>query len=255
MKGAVLGLLLANVMLAAWVFLQPGRGDIQLTTAPDVISRAAGMAASIELLAEVPEQSLVRYAPMSDPAPVLLNEAPSPGASEATQPVQSQSCVELGPLATRQLADSVIAAAQDIALEVQVRTQPLPPVYRVYLPQLDSREAALERLEELRAALARRQTAIETFLIPRGELVNGIALGLFSEQRNALNVKEQVEALGFQVTVREEARQEEQFWIVSQPFDFEEKIKPLRDALAQIEPSAQVLEKLCQTIAQDIHLP
>lgn len=256
MRGAVLGLLFANVMFAAWVFLEHGRSEATLVSAPHALPALEPTTATIGLLVEAPAESLVPYAqppaqegvPLEQPQPLIAAEViPSP---------QSLSCVELGPFETRQLADSVIAAfAQDVVLEVQARTQVLPSVYRVYLSPSDNREAASARLEELSKALAGQRLAIETFLIPRGELANGIALGLFSEQRNAVNVKEQVEALGFPVTVREEERREELFWLASQPFDFEEKVDTLRSSLAQIAPSAQLLEKLCQTIAQDIHLP
>jgi hypothetical protein len=256
MKGAVLGLLLTNVVLAAGLYVQQGRSELPLTSAASLNSEVDSKTATIALLVDVPEQSLVRYGQAPVAAAVLRDQTSSAALSETAQPGPSQSCVEAGPFSNRQMADSVVAAAAPYAtLKIEARTQSLPSVYRVYLPQHVSREAASVRLEELRAALAGQQSDIETFLIPRGELANGIALGLFSEQRNALNVKEQVEALGFPVTMREEARQEEQFWISSQPVDSEEKKQELMSALAGLEPATQVLEKLCQTIAQDIHLP
>ncbi len=256
MRGVVLGLLFANVTFAAWVFLQLGRSESPLESPPYALSAPESTTATIGLLVEAPAESLVPYAQAPGHVDVSLDQPQSLVAAEAIQSAQSLSCVELGPLETRQLADSVIAAvAPDVVLEVQARTQPMPSVYRVYLTPSDNREAASVRLEELRAALAGQSVAIETFLIPRGELANGIALGLFSEQRNAVNVKEQVEALGFPVTIREEERQDEQFWLVSQPFDSEAKMDMLRSSLAQLAPSVTLLEKLCQTIAQDIHLP
>ncbi len=256
MKGAVFGLLLANVLLAAWLIVQQGRGALPLTSAGSLVSEVDSTTATIALLDDVSEQSLVRYAQAPDAAELLRDETPSAALSEAAQAGPSQLCVEAGPFSNRQIADSVVSAAAAYAtLKIESRTQSMSSVYRVYLPQHASREAALARLEELRAALAGQRAEIETFLIPRGELVNGIALGLFSEQRNALNVKEQVEALGFPVTIREEARQEEQFWISSQPFDSEENKQEFISALARLEPAAQVLEKLCQTIAQDNQLP
>lgn len=256
MRGAVLGLLLANVLFATWVFLQYGRSESPLVSAPHALSGLESTTTTIGLLVEAPAESLVPYAQLPAQGEASLDQPQSLVDSEAIPSAQSLTCMELGPLETRQLADSVIASvAPDVVLEVQARTQLLPSVYRVYLPPSDNREAASARLEELRAALAGQRATIETFLIPRGELANGIALGLFSEQRNAVNLKEQVEALGFPVTIKEEERQEELFWLVSQPFDSEAKIDVLRGTLAKMAPTVTLLEKLCQTIAQDIHLP
>lgn len=257
MRGVVLGLLLANLVPVIWFLLQPSHNNSSSSALRAVVSGQEAAVTSIALLSEAPEQSLVPYGGAIDTVQIASTGVPSHAESfEVELPGQPQSCVELGPFATRQLADSMIASvAPDIVLELESRMQQLPSSYRVYLAPFGNREAASESLDRLRAALTVNALAIETFLIPRGELANGIALGLFSEQRNALNVKEQVEGLGFSVTIREEPRQGEQLWLFSHPFDFEGKIEPLRSSLAELAPSAQLLEKLCQTIAQDIQLP
>lgn len=245
-------MLLANLLLAAWASLQPADDEFVLTSArPD--SGSTATVPGIALLAEVPTQTLIPYSAASQ---VPESQYPLNEASVPAQADEPQLCVEFGPIATRQLADSLVAAvAEKVALDILVRTRELPPSYRVYLPPVENRDSAVENLARLRAALADRNLSIETFLIPRGDLSNGIALGLFSEQRNALNVKEQVEALGFPVILREEGRQEDEFWLSGQPFEIQETFDDLRLSLTELAPSGQLLEKLCQTIAQDILLP
>jgi hypothetical protein len=255
MRGIAFGLLLANLLLGAWTILLPTPGDSAL--APSVSGQDSAVS-GISLLFEVPQHSLFPYEITSNPVPILGEEAQPIDASEVNQSDQPQSCVELGPFATRQLADTLIAALDpDLALTVETRFQSPTPLYRVYIAPLENRETAAESLGSLQVALTGKGLVIESFLIPRGELANGIALGLFSEHQNALNVKEQVERLGFPVQIREEGsgQKEERYWIIIQHFDFEDNIERLRDSAAQLAPSAELLEKLCQTIAQDILLP
>lgn len=251
MRGVVFGLLLANLLLAGWVLLLSKQHRNSQSAAFPVSSRSAPP--SIALLTDVKAQDLVSYAESSE---VLVNREPADGTSVPEQASRQQLCLEFGPISTRQIADSVIAAVSPyVVMEAQVRTRQLSPAYRVYLSPYGDRDTAAESLQSLRSSLSDRNLSIETFLIARGELSNGIALGLFSEQRNALNVKEQVEALGFPVTVREEGRQEERLWLASQPFELQGNLEDLRIYLAELEPAAELLEKLCQTIAQDFQLP
>jgi hypothetical protein len=251
MRGVVFGLLLANLLMAVCVFLLSKENRNSQPVALPVASQSAPT--SITLLRDLTARDLVPYAKSPE---VLVNRESADELSVPAQAAPQQLCLEFGPIATRQIAESVIAAVSpNIVMETQVRTLQLSPAYRVYLSPYRDRDTAVENLQNLRASLTERNLSIETLLITRGELSNGIALGLFSEQRNALNVKEQVEALGFPVTLREEGQQEEQLWLASQPFEFEGIIEDLRVSFAKLEPAAELLEKICKTIAQDIQLP
>jgi hypothetical protein len=87
--------------------------------------------------------------------------------------------------------------------------------------------------------------AIDSLLITRGDLENGLALGLFTEQRNALNVEMQLEQLGYKVLIIEEPRTQEQWWISLLELPKGAQLLPQWPVIQQQRPYLQRIEKLC----------
>jgi len=247
MRGLVFGLMLANVLFAVWQYI-PRLENV----APESESRIAGKGlGGVVMLVEAPSESL-RYFADTFESPVSA----SSGLPEALQASQPKVCIEVGPFQTIQEIEAAISTfPTEIAFQSESRTVAVEIEYRVYLPPLPSREIAATTLENLRAAFALNNLAIETFLIPRGELANGIALGLFTEHANALNVREQLRNLGYLVTIREESKASIRHWLVSEPIDSKEYFMQLWKNSGSLAPSVLVGEKLCQTIAQEYQFP
>jgi|SRR5690606_11604437 len=208
MRGILLGLLLANVLYLGWQFLLP---DPPADAGP---MPSAGIletdVSTLQLLSEVNERLLIPY--RADAEPEVVQE---PQEAPSSTPASAQFCAELGPFRDREDAEGfVVTNANRFSMTVEARQVPAPSIYRVFLPPLSSRELAESTMEALRAAFESNNMSIDSFLITQGELANGIALGLFAEHQNALNVQNRLQALGYSVTVREEPKANEEIWVI-----------------------------------------
>lgn len=251
MRGIFFGLLLANMLHFSWYYILAPLRVLREGSALDSSSLANSGAIEVALIAEVQESQLRYYPEVAQQSPPTTIAS-----SEDVSDVVTGYCVEIGPFESAAQAQAAIDAfAVDVSMVTEQRTIPGNAEYRVYLPPFPNREIAAQTMQQIRDEFASRNLAIDTFLITRGELVNGIALGLFSEQRNASNVREQMRAMGYEVTVTEEARTVERFWIVSEPFDSKEDFEFRWAGIAALHDSAPAVEKLCQTIAQDTQFP
>jgi hypothetical protein len=222
MRWILITLLLLNITLFAW-FWRAAPADLEIAESGNGESSM-----SLVLLSEEADVS-PRVVPqiLSDIETTLV-------------------CYEVGPFIDSSDAEQFRLShgiSFDNVLEnrqVQTRTD-----YRVYLPPYSSREAAGRALEELRAALLANKLDIDTLVITRGDMENGIALGLFSEQRNALNVERQLAQLGYVVSILEEPRFQEQLWISLRERMESAKLMAQWPIMQQQRPYLQRLEKLC----------
>jgi len=206
MRGILLGLLLANVLYLGWQFLLPE----ELERAGSTAGVAEQDAAPLALLSEAGQNQLIPYRAAPEPGSVQ-----DQAASESPAPATAQFCAELGPFRDREDAEGfMVTNAGRFAMGIEARQAPAPSIYRVFLPPMSSRELAASTMEALRAAFASNGMPIDSFLITQGELANGIALGLFAEHQNALNVQNRLQALGYRVTVREEPKSNEEIWVI-----------------------------------------
>ena len=122
-------------------------------------------------------------------------------------------CTLLGPFVGESDADTLRQRLAILGVRSRSLMLKLPSgvVYWVHLPSLPSREAARRRLAELQA------NNIDSYIIPKGELLNGISLGVFTqkrlaEERFAVLLEEGVEA-----QISEIQRSAEQLWLVLEP--------------------------------------
>lgn len=243
MRGVVWGLLFTNLVYLAWNLLVPSP---QPTGLPQSMVQEGEQ---VVLLREASQDQLRSYqASQNSVEPIAASEPSIAG--------EGAYCAEIGPFRSESDALAFIASnEQRMTLEMDLRQIALAPDYRVFLPPFASRELASSTLETLKAAFAANNLAIDTYLIPRGELENGIALGLFSEQRNALNVQQQMERLGYQVTLREEEKTSEQAWVLARGVEssavFQQNWAQMRLSRSYIDAG----EKLCETIAHTPQFP
>lgn len=245
MRGIVFGLLFSNLVYFAWNFLIPATSE-QRTPMP-----VAQVGESLQLVSEVSAQQLRRY-------PTQQVEPTQDFAGLADVPVQEQAlyCAQIGPFRNEEDAQNFANTnAQRMNLVVDIRQVPAAPDYRVFLPPFASKELATSTQETLRVAFAANNLTIDTYLVPRGELENSIALGLFSEQSNALNVQQQMQSLGYQVVVRTEEKQASEAWVLASEIEseavFTQQWAQMRLSRSYIDSG----EKLCETIAHTPQFP
>lgn len=245
MRGIVFGLIFTNLAYLAWNVFVPAAAERRAPV--PFLDTGSG----VLLISEVSEEQLQRV-PAQQVASVQLPE------EEGTLPAEEQAryCAEIGPFRNEEDARNFTSThGERMSLTVDMRQVPASPDYRVFLPPFASRELASSTLETLRAVFANNNLAIDTYLVPRGDLENSIALGLFSEQSNALNVQRQMQSLGYQVVVREEEKTVTQAWVlaadVESALDFQQQWAQMRLSRSYIEAG----EKLCETIAHTPQFP
>lgn len=241
MRGLLLGLLLANILYVGLAFAL--RAEV---AGGDNLPAGEESASTVQLISEVlyPGQ-LLSY-------PQGLGVLP-PESSQTIELSPRTYCAQVGGFETLEDANDFIAVnATKFRAVLDVRQLVAEPQYRVYLPPLEGREVAVDAIEQLRATLTANNIAIDSFLITQGELANGIALGLFSEQKNAANVKLQLENIGYNVMVQEVPDTRQELNVMIGELEFGATFQGYWSEIQRARPYLRAVEKLCETIAQGI---
>jgi ATPase subunit of ABC transporter with duplicated ATPase domains len=133
------------------------------------------------------------------------------------------------------------------ALEVDAIVQELEVPdgfsFWVHLPPEISKQAALRRLYELQAK------QIDSYIIPRGELANGISLGMFTRRELAQQRLEELRALGYPAEILEVSRSLREIWVIlPQPESDKLGASLWQDLLAR-QPGLEKRQNLCPSVA------
>ncbi len=219
MRWILISLLILNIAAFAW-FWRQGEAPRPQQPVP-----ASPEASTLTLLSEQ----------RPDAAPVVVDAQ-----------VGAAACHEVGPFASEAEAQQFVSSlGAGFDTLIDSRATQLRLDYRVYLPPYGSRDEAAAALETLRERLQAEGVAIDSFLMSRGELANGIALGLFAERDNAINVQRQMTELGYSVVLEEEPRMQEAAWVQVEDPAQGPTLLSRWPALSQQWPSVQRAEKLC----------
>jgi len=193
MRWIFMSLLAANLVLAGWYWW--GGAD-EISVLPLVNTR--GAAAGIDLLSEVAPRDRGGVAERRLRVP--SEDAQDGGAL----------CSMVGPFKAMLPAEYFVEHLQ--ALEVGSSVERLEVSsgagYWVYQQPRASKKEALRRLHELQTA------GLDSYVIPKGELENGVSFGFFSDRRGAEARLAEVQGLGYQVLLKEVARSYEEIWVV-----------------------------------------
>lgn len=122
--------------------------------------------------------------------------------------------------------------------------------YRVYLAPTPSREIANLTLEDLSERLVEADLDIEIYLITSGELENAVALGVYDSATRAIEVQDQISALGYGPEIEQigEIQGEIQVWV--RPAETDRLNMPEWLDLTGERANLTRVENTCQTIAQ-----
>ena len=127
--------------------------------------------------------------------------------------------------------------------------------FRVYLPPEANRIAASRSLDRVEAALTDAQMEVETYLITRGAVVNGIGLGIYGLEEEANLVQDQVSELGFEAQIEEIPRSDGEIQVVLRPSNSDKVQTSEWLELSSGRPYLIRSENLCETIAQASQFP
>jgi cell division septation protein DedD len=212
---------------------------------------------SVQLLSEIAHTPTSAAAPSNPENPQAAVDpvaAVSPQDTGATPPTSDPKpadartqCVLVGPYENNELAQQALQKlqAKEIKAHLYEMELSVPGGYQVYLDGFETRAQAKKRLDELQAG------GIDSFIVPKGEFINTIALGSFDQESAAKGQQEKLAAAGVSSKVRESKRPILELWVAMPP----EVGDVLPDALRQVlgvgagEKKREERQILCSTIA------
>lgn len=218
MKAVFICLLLINGALFAWAYLKED------AISDPVIKDRPLAPASLGLLSERNNSQRSGEGAKGESAGkerIAVESVEDLAAVELTDEVNK---VELNPLCTLlgpfdELLQAEYAKEHLGSLEVgsSIETLEIPgdPGFWVYLAPLPSRKEALRKLQELQAK------GIDSYVIPKGDIVNGVSFGMYSRVESAETRQKEVAKFGYQAEIKEVVRSYEEVWVVVQPQEAE----------------------------------
>ncbi len=128
----------------------------------------------------------------------------------SSAPTDAERCELIGPFAELLHAEYLVERLT--ALEVASSIKQVEIVdgknYWVYLKPEMSEKEALRRLSEIQQA-----KAIDSYIIPSGELANGISFGQFVSEAEAKTKAEQIRAQGYAAEIKEVPKSHNETWV------------------------------------------
>ncbi len=234
MRWIVLALLLANIGLFAW-FQTAGRPSV----APvDTATRpVAEEGERIRLVREVPRDQLS----------AVEVQRPEPG----SQAQGEQLCTLIGPFAEEYQGQDIVERLRALQVEASLREIEMRGQMRywVYLTPLGSKREAFSKLRELQAA------GVDSYVIPKGSLTNGISFGIFSELERARSLAAELQERGIDAKSREEPETYLERWIVLSPGAAEGLAEDFWAQLQLEYPDLDRRQNLCSEVSGDAETP
>ena len=186
----------------------------------------------LALLSELDEQSAVEKSPNEDSSPDVVASEPSPTAvitsdseaavaalpkKQAAAAIPTREgrplCELVGAFDNDKIAEDFVERLRAIEVASEVKDLELPagPGYWVYLTPLPTRQEALRTLGELQSK------RIDSYVIPKGDLANGISLGMFSKKALSDARVKEMESIGLSPKVDEIERSYREIWVMLAP--------------------------------------
>ena len=131
--------------------------------------------------------------------------------TESSPPLSdAEKCELIGPFAELLHAEYLVErlTALEVASVVKQVEIADGKNYWVYLKPEMSEKEALRRLSEIQQA-----KAIDSYIIPSGELANGISFGQFASEKEATDKAEQIRAQGYAAEIKEVPKSHNETWV------------------------------------------
>ncbi|MCW8196843.1 hypothetical protein F6455_18790 [Proteobacteria bacterium 005FR1] len=168
-------------------------------------------------------------------------------AKAAAEPAAPLLCTLVGPFSELLKAEyfQERLAALDVLASVQELEVPGEVSYWIYLPPRESRKQAFNEFRELQAK------GIDSYVIPKGELANGISFGMFSQPNLAKSRLEDMRSRGYAAELKEVTRTYKEIWAVAAAA---EAAKLAPESWLQVMASEDNLERrqnFCPAVASE----
>jgi hypothetical protein len=125
-------------------------------------------------------------------------------------PSDAEKCELIGPFAELLHAEYLVERLTALEVASTVKQVEIADGnnYWVYLKPEMSEKEALRRLSEIQQA-----KAIDSYIIPSGELANGISFGQFSSEKDAAAKAEEIRAQGYAAEIKEVPKSHNETWV------------------------------------------
>lgn len=198
MRWIVLSLLVANI--AAFVYMQfftpeENVGGEEISARVPIINDSVR---SVQLLREF------------KPSRVNIQSiAVVPKATPIKKEVGDLLCTLVGPFPKLLRAEYFVEQLQSLGVTSEIRSIVVSsePGFWLHLSPEKSRRDALRRLSELQAR------GIDSYVIPDGNLANGISLGMFSNKKRAQAMERRIKEQGYQPQLINVPREQKELWV------------------------------------------
>ena len=170
-----------NVEQASGVMTSSSHGSQESIT---LLIEAKSSNTDIQSIAAVPEESSVK-------------------------PVRQSLCTLVGPFPKLLSAEYFLEQLQSLDVNAEIRSIVVvsEPGYWLHLLPEKSRKEALRRLSELQAR------GIDSYVIPDGDLANGISLGMFSDEGGAKVMAKSIQEQGYKPEIIGVPREQKELWV------------------------------------------
>ncbi len=211
MKWVILGLVLINVAFFGW---QLSRDQAPVVAGEPVPSTTKSAMVNRLLLVSELDRGVLRQrrnTPLPQPTSPQEQRAPAEGAKTHADTASASGenapavpggsdieCYTVGPLENEDDISALSAWFSAQGSRATLRSDERREVVStwVFLPPLDSREAANERMRQMQAA-----NIDDIYVIPRGDMANAVSLGLFSQKETLDRRVSQLEERGYSPSV------------------------------------------------------
>jgi cell division septation protein DedD len=245
MRGIFWALVVVNVVAAGW-FWWDSQQVSNATAAPVVAASVKVAGAGDKSLVLLEELKAAKLEEMVRAKERLRLEAVDQveGAAEGAE---QQLCTLVGAFPALLEAEYFVEhlRALDIAGAVQQVEVPGESAFWVYLPAEVSKKKALRLLHELQGK------KIDSYVIPKGDLANGISLGLFSSVDAAEGRQQEIVEQGYPALVEEMERTYEEIWVVLAPAEAEKIDDDLWRKLLDKESALELRQNFCPGVASE----
>ncbi|GAA5317897.1 MAG: hypothetical protein AseanaTS_31050 [Candidatus Pelagadaptatus aseana] len=229
MRWIFLTLVLANLAYFGVAYLSVG--DAEFVEPSNQESSDIDLGESLVLLSELQESELQAMLAAKDRLRMTESE---------DQDGQSL-CTLVGPfkefLPAEYFSERLLSL--DIAASVEQVEVPGQEGFWVYQEAQLSRKAALRRLYEFQAK------GVDSYIIPRGELENGISFGIYPTRDEAELRQLEIAELGFTAEIKAAERSFEEIWLVLQPEEAAKADEELWLELLNPEDGVELLQNFC----------
>ena len=200
MRWIFISLAVLNLIVFAWGMVVMSRSDSAAVTRPKPDPFASN--SQILLLSEVSSVELRSK-----------SKAIERSSGSAAVVPSRELCEIVGPFDDTSTANNFVERLNAIDVGSQVKDLELPsgPGYWVYLEPRGSRREALRVLAELHAK------KIDSYVIPKGDLENGISLGMFSKKSLSDARVREMKAIGLKPKIEEIERTYREIWVMLNP--------------------------------------